>query len=334
MGYAGEKTLIPALPPRKVYDAAMLILALSISLGFIWGIVSLTAVGLIDEQAMTAVLSLLAPLVTMVQYVAPSPVVLESTRSMNGTNLSRVSFQLQAGCNILGMSYGIQIINPTVLVSNMFGLGCQILYLTADMYIRAPSTNWLWFWFQMATLFNCSLFFFATITPLQVLGHGITILNISLCAVPLAMMGPILRTRISTLPYTMISVAVANNCVWSLYGFLIQDTVLLLPSVIGYLLSIFQVMVILWCRGMLPFDLLFLQLVCRDHRQVSSEEKGREPLRIGIPGDDVEMYGLDGEEESGVAAPPDLLKLKRTPDSAAVPPDLMKRTPALGMTAR
>jgi len=260
----------------------MLVIALSISLGTIWGIVSLTVMGLIEARAMTAFLAVLAPLVTMTQYVAPVPVVLEATQTMSAANLSKVSFQLQAGCNILSMSYGIQVSNPTVLISNLFGLGCQIAYLAAELHIRSPGTSWLSFFVEMAAMMNSSLFLFAAYTPVRILGHGITVLNIALCAVPLLKLGGILRTRMNTLPTAMILVAVANNGVWSLYGFLINDSVLLLPSVIGYVLSVFQMLVILWCKAKLPFDLVFLQPLFRDHRPVASHEKVRD-IELSIP---------------------------------------------------
>jgi hypothetical protein len=43
---------------------------------------------------------------------------------------------------------------------------------------------------------------------------------------------------------------------------MIEDVVVLLPSVLGYVLSSFQVLVILWCRGLLPWELGFLLLPC------------------------------------------------------------------------
>jgi len=280
MGFAGDKLVLGVLdkhhvlPTRTFFDAAMLVIALSISLGTIWGsIVSLTVMGLIEERSMTAWLAISAPLVTMMQYAAPIPVVLDASQTMSAANLSKVSFQLQAGCNILAMSYGIQVSNPTVLVSNMFGLGCQIVYLAVELHIRSPGTSWLSFFVEMAAMLNSSLFLFAAYTPVHVLGNGITVLNIALCAVPLFKLGGILRTRVNTMPTAMILVAVANNGLWTLYGFLLKDNVLLLPSLIGYLLSVFQVLVIMWCKAKLPFDLIFLQPFFRDHRQKESHEK-------------------------------------------------------------
>ena len=44
----------------------------------------------------------------------------------------------QAACNILGLAYGIQRTLLAVLITNMFGLACQILFLSFDHYIRSP----------------------------------------------------------------------------------------------------------------------------------------------------------------------------------------------------
>merc|ERR1719261_2358796 len=61
----------------------------------------------------------------------------------------------------------------------------------------------------------------------------------------------------------MTVVSFLSNALWSLYGCLIKDMVVTLPSVLGYLLCGFQVLLLLWCHSKLPFDLGFLLLPCR-----------------------------------------------------------------------
>lgn len=45
---------------------------------------------------------------------------------------------------------------------------------------------------------------------------------------------------------------------WTLYGHFIEDIVVHLSSVLGFILSTFQLLVIAWCRHVLPFDLGWL----------------------------------------------------------------------------
>merc|ERR1719188_1521984 len=209
----------------------------------------------------------------MVQYVSPTLVVLEAISKMSAQNLPLQVFQSQAICNILGISYGIQIHNSAVLVTNLFGLGCQTIYLASDHYIRSSNMQWSWFVTRMTVLYNIGLYFFSEVSSITMLGHMITIFNVILFAAPLAKLGTIPRTRsAASLPAAMIYISVLNNGSWTLFALLLDDMVLLLPSVLGYMLSAFQVLVILWCRGVLAWDLSFLLLPCREHRDAQELE--------------------------------------------------------------
>merc|ERR1719158_2393476 len=83
--------------------------------------------------------------------------------------------------------------------------------------------------------------------------------NLVLFASPLTKLGEILRTRNSTsLPIAMTTMFFSSNAMWTIYGHLIEDMVVHLSSVLGFILSTFQLLVIAWCRHLLPFDLGFL----------------------------------------------------------------------------
>mmetsp|Transcript_74011 Transcript_74011/g.239272 ORF Transcript_74011/g.239272 Transcript_74011/m.239272 type:complete len:322 (-) Transcript_74011:121-1086(-) len=277
---AGSRAMPRArlLPSGMVVDFVLTISTIAVGVGLIFGVAQLTWEGLIDKQTFTTILSIACPLVTMVQFVSPTPVVMDAIRKMSSSSLPTPVFQSQAACNILGLAYGIQIANGAVLITNMFGLGCQILYLASDHYVRSPNSGWLFFAVKLCVLFDLGLYVFATVAPINTLGHTITVFNIILFAVPLTKLGSILRTRnASSLPTAMTCISVVNNAVWSLFGLMIEDIVVLFPSVLGFCLSSFQVLVILWCQGSLPFDLGFLLLACRGSREavlpVTSQQK-------------------------------------------------------------
>jgi len=265
----GRRPMTALLPSGDVVDFALTVSTIAVGAGAIYSIASLTERGWVDKDRLTMSLSIACPLVTMVQYVSPGPVVLDALRKNNASNLPTPVFQSQAACNILGIAYGIQITNAAVLVTNMFGLACQILFLASEHYVRSPSAGWLYFSFKLLAMFDSFLYVFATIAPINILGHTITLFNIILFAVPLTKLGVILKTKnASSLPTAMTFISVANNFTWSLYALMIQDVVVLLPSVLGFMLSLFQVLVILWCQGVLPFGLGFLLLPCRESGDV------------------------------------------------------------------
>jgi len=262
-------------------DFVLTVVSVTTGVGILYVIANLANAGVIGMEKLLMGLSIFCPGVTMVQFVSPIPLVLEAVSKMNAANLPVQVFQSQAICNILGASYGIQIYNPAVLVTNLFGLGCQTVYLASDHYVRLSNTQWAWFVACGVCTFNAGLYFFAQVASITILGHMITLFNVILFAAPLAKLGTILRTRsAASLPAAMIYISVVNNGSWTLFALLLDDMVLLLPSVLGYMLSAFQVLVILWCRGLLAWDLSFLLLPCRGARDAPEQPEEEPP---GLP---------------------------------------------------
>eukprot|EP00929_Paragymnodinium_shiwhaense_P106798 TRINITY_DN72515_c0_g1_i1.p1 TRINITY_DN72515_c0_g1~~TRINITY_DN72515_c0_g1_i1.p1 ORF type:complete len:395 (+),score=3.44 TRINITY_DN72515_c0_g1_i1:66-1250(+) len=256
-------------------------------LALMYGLQLLMHAGVIDKEYSMGLLALCAPVVTMVSYVAPLPVVLECVRTSDAQTMPTLVFQLQAVCNVLSISYGIKIVNMAVLVTNMFGLVCQLLFLGADHYVRQSNSQWLSFSLKGAVFFNITLHVTATISPLTILGYSITLFNILMFAAPLANLGTILQTKNpSPLPTPMVTLSLLNNGVWVMYAMLIEDIVVLLPSVLGYAMAAFQAQVILWCKGFLPFDLayLLLPMACASSRS-SAESKTVTPSETRVADD-------------------------------------------------
>jgi len=231
---------------------------------------------LVDAVLTFVALSFAASILWVVAYlcqVTPAPMVIQAVRRMSAQNLPLAVFKSQAICNVLGISYGLQIHNAAVLFTNMFGLACQITFLAGNHYIRNANQDWLWFSTKFAVVLNASIYFFARVLPINLLGQAITIFNIILYSSPLMQLGGALRLRnSSSFPLGMTSMSVANNASWTVYALLIEDIVVLLPSILGYELSFFQVLVIMWCRGSLPFDLSYLLIFYGKRRESSGSE--------------------------------------------------------------
>ncbi|CAK9097866.1 unnamed protein product [Durusdinium trenchii] len=190
--------------------------------------------------------------------VAPTPTVLDAVRLMKASNLNVIVFKLQAACNVLSIAYGLQIANAAVLMTNMFGLACQVLFLAGERYASLES-EWLSFALYLSVVLNSGIFVSSRCVPINLLGQSITVFNVFLYSSPLMNLGIALRTRNSSqFPTFLVVVNVFNNALWSIYALLIEDMVVLIPSLMGYACSFFQVLLILWCRNCLPFDLSFL----------------------------------------------------------------------------
>lgn len=260
-----RSVLTLGIAPSVVIDVSLMVLTLLSGLASMYGFTTLVEAGIFNKEDVKMYLALLAPMVTMGAYVSPSPVVAEAIGKMSVQNLPIQVIQLQSICNVLSICYGIQIMNKAVLVTNMFGLLMQVLFLSGDHFVRSANSQWLAFSLKLSCFYNITLYIMATISPLNILGNFICLFNIAMFAAPLTKLGTILRTKnASSLPMAMTFISVLNNATWALYAILIEDIVVLMPSLLGYLLSGFQVLVILWCKGVLPFDLGFLLLLLRE----------------------------------------------------------------------
>jgi len=222
-------------------------------------------------------LELVCPAMQISLMVSPMLLVFDGVRKLNVQDLPLQVFQSQATCNVLGIAYAIQVSNPAVLVTNLFGLMCQTFYLSGVHYVRASNTGWFWYSAKLSILFNAGVYVGIAQMPLGLLGNAITLGNVILYASPLVKLVTVLRTRNATsIPTAYTVVACLNNAIWSVYGMLIPDMVIFLPSFLGLQLALFQLMLILWSWHWLPFDLGYLLLLCPTGHAVDGAPKKEE----------------------------------------------------------
>jgi uncharacterized protein with PQ loop repeat len=283
---------VSKFPVLALVDCLLTIASVVIAVALLYGTAALAEAGIVNKGQLKMTLSLVCPAVTMTQFISPIPVVLDALRKMDVQNLPVPVFQSQSACNILGLSYGIRIQNVVVLANNMFGLGCQIAFLGSYHYVQAGNDQWLGFATKLALLFNVMLYTCTQLISINLLGQITTAVNVILFAAPLAKLGIILKTRNATsLPTAMTVISAISNAVWTLYALLIDDLIVLLPSLLGFMLSFFQVLVLLWCFHILPFDLSFLLLPCRASAAKTGKKVG---IEDGLEyGEDASMMGKE-----------------------------------------
>jgi solute carrier family 50 protein (sugar transporter) len=245
----------------NVVDCVFTIIVMGFGVAIVQGVATAANLGWIDKGGLTFVLSMGCPCIIMAQFISPAAVVVRAVSTMDAENLPTQVFQSQAVCNVLGISYAVQIHNLAVLSANMVGLSCQLVYLACATYIKDEDARWLFWFVRMAAILNGALYVFTMVSSIRILGHLITVFNIVLFASPLTKVAHILHTRSAdSLPLAMTCIGFLSNGVWTLYSMMIEDMVVLLPSLLGFLLSSFQVLLIAWCRDLLPFDLAFLEM--------------------------------------------------------------------------
>mmetsp|Transcript_81930 Transcript_81930/g.235404 ORF Transcript_81930/g.235404 Transcript_81930/m.235404 type:complete len:273 (+) Transcript_81930:146-964(+) len=223
---------------KVVLDLSLTVVATCLGVALLYGVAFSAQADIIDAAQLTSFLAKACPFVTMVAFIAPAPIVANAMHTLDSTRLAPNAYRAQAACNVLGIAYGIQKSNGM----------------------------WLGFAVKLSVCLNSSLVLCSLHMPIDTLGYGITALNIFMYVTPLGNMKKLLKFRdASRISVGLTCLSVVNNALWTLYALMMEDLVLLLPSVLGYILSAFQVLIILWCRGSLPFDLAFLLLLCSEN---------------------------------------------------------------------
>lgn len=260
--------------PRRLMNAIITFGTLVFAVGNICTIAYLAKIQILDREAMLFGLSVACPVITILAYVSPFPTVLEALKSSDAQSLNPELYEVQAASNVLGIAYGLQILNAAVLITNLFGLACQILYLASAHYLMAENRRWIRFAVKFSIVLNLSIFLCRRDASSNLLGHGMSFFNVLLSSTPLLRLEQILRSRnASVYPVFMTLVGVVNNIAWTLYGILIEDAVVFLPSLYSFIVATFQVLVILWCRRQLPFDISFLLVLFPERSPVKKDEQ-------------------------------------------------------------
>eukprot|EP00922_Rhytidocystis_sp_ex-Travisia-forbesii_P041100 GHVS01061336.1.p1 GENE.GHVS01061336.1~~GHVS01061336.1.p1 ORF type:complete len:586 (-),score=138.66 GHVS01061336.1:1961-3718(-) len=124
--------------------------------------------------------------------------------------------------------------------------------LLAQLSIGADGKGWLAFLMTFSCCIS-SLLYFSSWFGAEIVGIACTISNLMLFSVPMSSMGTIIRNRNSdSLPMAMLLMMILCSAVWGVYGYLLKDPVVYVPSLIGYMMAMFQLLIVLWCRGLLP----------------------------------------------------------------------------------
>eukprot|EP00922_Rhytidocystis_sp_ex-Travisia-forbesii_P045213 GHVS01067390.1.p1 GENE.GHVS01067390.1~~GHVS01067390.1.p1 ORF type:complete len:637 (+),score=73.13 GHVS01067390.1:316-2226(+) len=166
------------------------------------------------------------------------------------------------------------------ILSSRFRRQAGLRSLLVSLSIGSDGKGWFAFLMTCACCIS-GLLYSSSLLGAETVGIACTISNLMLFSVPLSSLGTMIRSRNSdSLPLAMLLMMVLCSAAWGVYGYLLKDAVVYVPSLIGYLMALFQLIIVLWCRGVLPkqidlaalFSVMFntrLSHSSRDNQKIS-----------------------------------------------------------------
>eukprot|EP00922_Rhytidocystis_sp_ex-Travisia-forbesii_P045214 GHVS01067391.1.p1 GENE.GHVS01067391.1~~GHVS01067391.1.p1 ORF type:complete len:638 (+),score=68.35 GHVS01067391.1:308-2221(+) len=138
------------------------------------------------------------------------------------------------------------------ILSSRFRRQAGLRSLLVSLSIGSDGKGWFAFLMTCACCIS-GLLYSSSLLGAETVGIACTISNLMLFSVPLSSLGTMIRSRNSdSLPLAMLLMMVLCSAAWGVYGYLLKDAVVYVPSLIGYLMALFQLIIVLWCRGVLP----------------------------------------------------------------------------------
>jgi uncharacterized protein with PQ loop repeat len=81
----------------------------------------------------------------------------------------------------------------------------------------------------------------------------------------------------ASIPLVMSIVMLIANASWAVYGILLEDVFVFLPSIFGFCITVFQLLVSAWCNGVLFYDLAFLKWMYAGYQPVDGDDSSQTP---------------------------------------------------------
>eukprot|EP00921_Rhytidocystis_pertsovi_P014502 GHVQ01023448.1.p1 GENE.GHVQ01023448.1~~GHVQ01023448.1.p1 ORF type:complete len:495 (+),score=53.72 GHVQ01023448.1:746-2230(+) len=158
---------------------------------------------------------------------------------------------------------------------NQIGGGAKTLQsMWWHLWSSEDGTGWMSFIATAVCLISAMLYI-SSCFGMEVIGIACTLSNLMLFSVPLAGLGKMIRTRnADNLPLSIVVMMVVANATWGIYGNILKDPVVYVPSLIGFLLCVFQLLVVLWCRRLLVRWIDFAELFYTIFRSSSKTRGG------------------------------------------------------------
>lgn len=250
------------------------------------------------ESDLIRFLAIACPILSIMTYVSPVVSVVEMVKSSDATHFPIQVVAAQAAQNIASAAYGLHIKNEPFYISSFVGLVFQLSWIAVWFsVVRRDSKHR--FMRSLHPLFAALVMVSTAASTIYVLlwldrefvgslSCGMTLL---LCIAPLSKLGLVVRSMNSaSIPLVMSIVMLITNVTWAVYGLLLHDIFMVLPSLFGLIITIFQLLVTAWCNGLLFYDLAFLKWLYRGYETVPAAESAPRSSSV--------TFGLDEDRET------------------------------------
>jgi uncharacterized protein with PQ loop repeat len=204
----------------------------------------------------------------------------------------------QAAQNIASAAYGLHIRNEPFYISSFVGLLFQLTWIAVwfsvvkrdSKHRFMRSTHPLFAALVMLST-TASIIYLLLWVDRDLVGSLSCGMTLLLCIAPLSKLGLVVRSMNSaSIPLVMSIVMLITNVAWAVYGLLLHDVFMVLPSLFGLIITIFQLLVTAWCNGFLFYDLSFLKWLYRGYETVPEADSSMQAPAV--------TFGLEEERES------------------------------------
>ena len=239
---------------------------------------------LVPHPERLTLLGIACPVLSILTYLSPAWSVVETLRSGDATHFPIQVVLAQLVQNVAGASYGILISNDPFLISSGIGLVFQVIWVMSWYSVVRSDSKCKAFRLTHPLLGSLILTAFITVSTylITLLGRDAVgtlscALTFLLCISPLAKLGLVVRSmNSSSIPLAMSIVMLITNVAWAIYGILLEDMYVFLPSLFGFIITVFQIIVSAWCSGYLFYDLEFLKWLYTGYEPVAESSNSEE----------------------------------------------------------
>eukprot|EP00922_Rhytidocystis_sp_ex-Travisia-forbesii_P061289 GHVS01090868.1.p1 GENE.GHVS01090868.1~~GHVS01090868.1.p1 ORF type:complete len:688 (-),score=68.02 GHVS01090868.1:658-2721(-) len=278
-------------------------------------LVLVTGVHMVSHKLLALALQAAAVLSSVAMQLTPSPTILSVSKSRSTGDLEPLPYVMLLLSATLWTIYGVFKSDLIIALPNLIGivLGIVYVYTYRKHCTNAVHRYCLNFYIKISAVVVVAL---ALVTLFGGLHRGTTVAGLSAAffnvisyAAPLSSLGQVLRDKsTASMPYEMSVGSLICSILWMIYGFVISDKIILIPSLIGAFVGCMQLALLIAYPSKTGFEPLMgrTDLSCCDTFRnaaapaVTCGYDGYENLSGCRPGgymtaDDV--YGAGGEGE-------------------------------------
>ena len=228
-------------------------------------------------------LAILCPLLSISTYISPVGSVISMVKNHDDSDFPIEVIAAQTANNVACAAYGLQIADEPFFLSSFVGLAFQFVWLTMWFWVVSRRSdrrlacnldrmNPVLFSVSLGSVLSSSIFAL-TLVDKNFNGTACVVLTFLLGISPLAKLGSVIRQRdTSSIPVPMSAVMLFTNIAWAMYGVIVEDSYIVIPSVFGFVICVFQLIVAAWCNEFLFYDLTFLVWLFKTRQTVTSSK--------------------------------------------------------------